>query len=435
MRLARHVLPLAAAAFWIASGHPARAEFSYRVIIVNNSAAEVTVKLGYSTNWNAGRFATPRDLPPRTTSVAFNTSDAGSGSNDFMKVSLLDGTGDGSPVESARLYFAGANTPLPDDWWGDRRFAYPGKGKVMAANMDTPVGAVLVEALDCAYRDDVDRIDCTLSLNDALFSSNKPKYAYDDKRNPDNGPEIGNARTYFVDSEAKHDAIIFGSYQRDLFTADFKDGNLAYVNPSFIPLNGYFPVVENRYGTLTTTTPDCTLNGAVGHKSSNLYVFLDDLTFVTVGTCDERFIKTFPMVYTTDTVATSGQVNRFDNQVPNDEAIAEGYLAITHGGVAGYDYGADPQTNETLISIRQVRSAGEMVVGADGTVLSINNDSGHFRPSEAALDAMVTYLREAKGAGGAFEGEKTCADGVCTYRAATRGAAPAAEPPQDEAPR
>ncbi|MBI3443914.1 MAG: hypothetical protein HY055_00730 [Magnetospirillum sp.] len=165
--------------------------------------------------------------------------------------------------------------------------------------------------------------------------------------------------------------------------------------------NGTVTYSSAAFASQSLSNPNCPSD----YRASFLYVVGLDWTLYLMPICDERYIPTLPVSYGATAVTTNppvGGIAAIDATLPFSQTTTNGYIAMTHGGLAG---------------AAMVRSAGEMTI-QNGVVQTIDNNSGHYTPSVAALTAFVNKFGQA-GFGGAFKATACTPDknsgNLCTF--------------------
>lgn len=265
-------------------------------------------------------------------------------------------------------------------WRGQIHAWVSGLGQMFVANAARHDGTGVLSKAHCEHAGVYNTMACTIIIDKGLFDTTNPKYHTTEP--------VQNSRNYFDKNKTLHtDGLVFTGTSQEASRVEFdRDGHLRYKG-STIPLQN--PACGAEAGTV-------------------LYAVTEDWRMYAMPVCNERAILTLPFVYKDDYVA-KGAKGLLPVDIGETAAVtaARQGLNITHGGLA---------------AAKKVRSAGEMTVTPDGSVASIDNNSGHYTPSAPALDAVVQSFAYA-GARGAFVGDYTDKDGIRTYRSSSQEAA------------
>jgi len=283
----------------------------------------------------------------------------------------------GPTTSVANIYLKGWEGDFPS-WPDAYQFWADNTGGVMVDSLVSTNNTALVSKLDCDPEAN-NTITCRITIDPATFSTTNPKYGTTDP--------VLNARSYFTPSRTlMTDAVVFDAdAMAKNQVAQQSDGVVRYVNPSAAASQ------LKQQSCAGAETP------------SILYVVTTDWSMYAMSVCDDREIPILPLTYSSAALsggANAGGVEAVDIARPFTTTIQNGYIALTHGGLAG---------------AATVRSAGELTVRG-GKISSINNGSGHYSASAAALKEVVKYFRRA-GWGGAFLNKDctTTTGGVCTF--------------------
>lgn len=343
MRAARILFASSCLAALITLPTSAVAGSVFNITIDNQSPSDVTIKTFVSRNWYPRDFRQPQNLPAKTkhtysTEECSNVIGCITASDIVLHITT---TSTGAP--DVALTLKGVLGPDPSlNKVISKTITLPSFGQVGAVNYPRGAANVLFTSLECGAPAN-NAVSCTLTLTPGIFETLLEKYQATTKEM--------SARNYYSETKVlQTDGVVFNSQYRANAVVDFDGTTMSYRNPGF--------------ANLTLDRPDC----SEGQEASYLYVFTLDREVLVLPVCDERDIPKLPLLY------ENNHIRPIDNGRDANQTLSQGRLPITHAGLAG---AAD------------VRAAGVMVLDDRNRLVSINNDSGHYQPSCAALSAAV----------------------------------------------